>query len=88
MGNEKLDELKLDTVAFKVLCYLTFREAALKPAEIAKGIGVNPSTVRARLAELKNAGLVESKPNGYVSALNPYDILMKFYRNIKKGTGG
>lgn len=81
---EKLDALKLDTSAFRVLCYLSFKEAALKPSQIADSIGEKPSTVRARLTELKNAGLVRATPGGYVSALNPYDILMKLYRDIKR----
>ncbi|MCW3979686.1 MAG: helix-turn-helix domain-containing protein [Candidatus Bathyarchaeota archaeon] len=81
---EKLDALKLDTSAFRVLCYLSFKEAALKPSQIAERIGEKPSTVRARLTELKDAGLVRATPGGYVSALNPYDILMKLYRDIKR----
>lgn len=85
---EKLDALKLDTSAFRVLCYLSFKEAALKPSLIAERIGEKPSTVRARLTELKVAGLVRSTPGGYVSVLNPYDILMKLYRDIKKESSG
>jgi predicted transcriptional regulator len=83
----KLDELSLDTAAFKVLCHLTFRNSAMKPSEIAAGTEQNPSTVRARLAELKKEGLVELKPEGYTSVVNPYDVLMKLYRDIKKNTG-
>jgi predicted transcriptional regulator len=85
---EKLDDLKLDTSAFQILTYLSFKDTPLKPGDIAKKIGKNPSTVRARLTELKGAGLVISLPQGYVSALNPYDILMKFYRDIKKESRG
>lgn len=81
---EKLDGLNLETSAFKVMCYLSFKDTALKPMEIAEGIGEKPSTVRARLAELKNEGLVIATANGYVSALTPYDILMKLYRDIKQ----
>ena len=85
---ERLDGLKLDTSAFQILCYLSFKDAPMKPGEIAREIGQNPSTVRARLTELKEKGLVVSKPQGYVSALVPYDILMKLYRDIKRETGG
>ena len=85
---ERLDDLKLDTSAFQILCYLSFKDAPMKPGEIAREIGQNPSTVRARLTELKEKGLVVSKPQGYVSALVPYDILMKLYRDIKRETGG
>ena len=85
---ERLDDLKLDTSAFRILCYLSFKNAPMKPGEIAREIEQNPSTVRARLTELKSKGLVVSKPQGYVSALVPYDILMKLYRDIKKETGG
>ncbi len=81
---EKLDNLNIETSAFKVLCYLSFKDTGLKPMEIAEGIGEKPSTVRARLAELKNEGLVIATTNGYVSALTPYDILMKLYRYIKQ----
>ena len=83
-----LDDLKLDTSAFQILCYLSFKDAPKKPGEIASEIGQNPSTVRARLTELKNKDLVVSKPHGYISKVNPYDILMKLYRDIKKKTRG
>lgn len=79
---EKLDSLNLNTSAFKILCYLSFKSMPLKPLQIAKDLNEKPSTVRARLAELKNAGLVESKIEGYISLIKPYDILMKFYRDI------
>lgn len=85
---EKLDELSLDTAAFRVLSHLTFRGMAMRPSEIASETKQNPSTVRARLAELKESGLVISVSDGYISAVNPYDILMKLYRDIKIETGG
>jgi len=70
---------KLDpkTSAFKVLVYLTFKDRPMKPLEVTKGLGINGSTVRARLAELKKNGLVESLTDGYVSQVTSYDILMK-----------
>ncbi len=83
----ELDGLKLDTVAFKVLSYLTFRGAPLKPSMIAEGTNLKPSTVRARLAVMKEKGLVTQSSAGYTSAVNPYDILMKLYRVIKKESG-
>ncbi len=49
----ELEGLKLDTAAFKVLSYLTFRGAPIKPSQIAGGTNLNPSTVRARLTEMK-----------------------------------
>jgi len=81
---EALSSLKVDTSAFKVLCYLSFRAGALQPSEIAEGSGEKASTVRARLTELRRAGLVSATPDGYVSNLAPYDILMKLYRDIMK----
>jgi predicted transcriptional regulator len=87
MNLEKLEALNLETSAFKVLCFLSFKDSALKPSEIAEKVNENPSTVRARLAELKNAGLVEVTPHGYLSTVNPYDILMKLYRDIHKKLG-
>jgi len=87
-GRKELDELGLETYAFKILCYLSFKEAPLKPSEIAEGIGVRASTIRARLTELKKAGLVSSTSDGYVSNLTPYDILMKLYRDIKEESRG
>ncbi|MFQ6052792.1 MAG: hypothetical protein ACE5OO_01000 [Candidatus Bathyarchaeia archaeon] len=83
-----LDALRLRTSAFKVLCYLSFKDDALKPSEIAKGVGEKASTVRARLTELKSAGLVSATPDGYTSNLSPYDILMKLYRDIKEELRG
>ena len=79
----KLMELKLDTSAFKVLCFLSFKERAFKPSEIAEGVYEKPSTVRARLTELKEADLIAATPEGYVSRLTPYDMLMKLYRQIE-----
>jgi DNA-binding IclR family transcriptional regulator len=81
---DELDGLRLDTVAFQVLSYITFRGGHLKPSQIADGTNMKPSTVRARLAEMKDKGLVKQSPAGYASAVNPYDILMKLYRDIKK----
>jgi DNA-binding IclR family transcriptional regulator len=83
----ELDGLKLDTAAFQVLSYLTFQGASLKPSQIAEGTNVKPSTVRARLAEMKGKGLVTQSSAGYRSSVNPYDILMKLYRVIKKESG-
>ena len=83
VDHEKLDALKLRTAAFKVLCFLAFKDGALKPSEIAEGTGEKPSTVRARLTELKASGLVASRPGGWVSAVRPYDILMKMYRELR-----
>ena len=85
---KELDSLKLGTSAFKVVCYLSFKDEELKPSDIAKGLGMNASTVRARLAELKDSGLLSSTPSGYLSNLTPYDILMKLYRDIVEGMRG
>ena len=72
-----LAQLDPKTSAFKVLVHLTFKDRPMKPLEISKGLGVNGSTVRARLAELKKNGLVENLADGYVSRVTSYDILMK-----------
>ena len=72
-----LAQLDPKTSAFKVLVYLTFKDRPMKPLEITKGLGINGSTVRARLAELKKNGLVESVSDGYLSQVTSYDILMK-----------
>ena len=72
-----LTQLDPKTSAFKVLVYLTFKDRPMKPLEITKGLDVNGSTVRARLAELKKNGLVETLAEGYVSRVTSYDILMK-----------
>jgi DNA-binding IclR family transcriptional regulator len=72
-------EIDPTTSAFKILVYLTFKDQPLKPIEIARGLGENSSTVRARLAELNKAGLVDNTGDGYVSNLTFYDILMRLY---------
>jgi predicted DNA-binding transcriptional regulator len=82
-----LDDLRLETSAFKVLCYLSFKDRALKPLEISEGVGEKASTVRARLAELKEAGLISITTDGYVSNLTPYDMLLKLYRDIREERG-
>jgi len=84
MTAEKLDQLEVETSAYKILCHLAFRGSVLKPQEIAGALGENGSTVRARLAELKKQGLVEARPDGYVSAVTPYDLIMKVYRDLSR----
>jgi DNA-binding IclR family transcriptional regulator len=68
--SEKLDALEPQTSAYKILCHLAFNGAILKPAEIAIALGENGSTVRARLSELKKNGLVDQKPEGYLSLVS------------------
>jgi predicted transcriptional regulator len=84
MSSEKLDQLEPDTSAYKILCHLAFRGNVLKPQEIAKELGENGSTVRARLAELKKQGLVEVKTEGYYAVISPYDFIIKLYRDLGK----
>jgi DNA-binding IclR family transcriptional regulator len=86
MSEERMSRLmglKLGTSAFKVLCFLSFKERAFKPSEIAEGVLEKPSTVRARLTELKEADLIAVTSEGYISKLTPYDMLMKLYSQIK-----
>ncbi len=77
---QKLAEIDPKTSAFKILVYLTFKDHPMKPIDIAKGLGENGSTVRARLAELNKRGLVDNTNDGYVSNLTSYDILMKLFK--------
>jgi len=77
---QKLGEIDPGTSAFKILVYLTFKDHPMKPIDLAKGLGENGSTVRARLAELNKIGLVDNTNEGYVSNLTSYDILMKLYK--------
>ena len=81
---EKLDQLDPSTSAYKILCHLTFRGSPMKPQDIAFDLSENNSTVRARLAELKKQGLVESKPEGYMALITPYDFVAKIYRDLGK----
>ena len=80
---EKLDEMEPETSAFKIITVLAFKDTPLKPSEISEILGEKSSTVRARLSELRQKGLVESTPDGYVSIPNVYDIVMKLYRDLK-----
>jgi len=80
----KLDELDPETSAFKILVHLTFRGQAMKPIDISRELGENSSSVRARLAELKRDGLVDSRGDGYVALITAYDVLMKLYRRPKE----
>jgi len=80
---ETLDKLGLNSISFKILCYLTFRQTPAKPKDVLDAIsGVSPSTVRARLSELRKMKLVEVSPEGYVSKVTAHDILMRLYREI------
>jgi len=76
----KLAEIDPSTSAFKILVYLTFKDKPMKPIEIAKGLGENGSTVRARLAELNKRGLVDNTNDGYITNLTSYDILMRLFK--------
>jgi len=80
----KLDELDPETSAFKILVHLTFQGQPMKPIDISRELGENSSSVRARLAELKRDGLVDSTGDGYVALTTTYDILMKLYRRPKE----
>ncbi len=84
MTEEKLDQLDVETSAYKILCHLAFRGTVLKPQEIAEVLGENGSTVRARLVELRKDGLVESRSDGYYSIVTPYDLIMKVYRDLAR----
>lgn len=76
----KLTEIDPKTSAFKILVYLTFKDQALKPIDISKGLGEKGSTVRARLAELNKKGLVKNTSEGYISQVTSYEILMKLFK--------
>ena len=76
----KLAEIDPNTSAFKILVYLTFKDQPMKPIAIAKGLGENGSTVRARLAELNKRGLVDNTNDGYVTNITSYDILMRLFK--------
>jgi DNA-binding IclR family transcriptional regulator len=75
-----LKELDPETLAFKVLVYLTFKDRPMKPIEISRALEENSSSVRARLAELKQTGLVENTSEGYVASTTSYDVLMKLFK--------
>ena len=77
---KELAELDPSTSAFKILVFLTFKDRPMKPIDISRSLGENSSTVRARLAELKQKGLVDSSNEGYSASTSSYDILMKLYR--------
>ena len=77
---EALQRLDPETLAFKIICYMTFKDAPLKPVQIARALDEKGSSVRARLAELKAGGLVDSTSEGYVARTTSYDVLMKIYR--------
>jgi Mn-dependent DtxR family transcriptional regulator len=76
-----------ETSAFKIIFFLTFKDTPMQPSEISRNLGEKGSTVRARLSELKQDGLVESTPDGYISVFNIYEVIMKLYRCIKENIG-
>jgi len=75
-----LKELDPETSAFKILVYLTFKDRPMKPIDIARELGENSSSVRARLAELKKKELVDNTSEGYVAFTTSYDVLMKLFK--------
>jgi DNA-binding MarR family transcriptional regulator len=79
---DELDGLRLDTVAFQVLSYITFRGGHLKPSQIADGTNMKPSTVRARLAEMKDKGLVKQIRLGGEPLRHPHETLQRYKEAI------
>lgn len=79
---EKLREMDPETSAFKIVFYLAFKESPMQPVEISRSLNEKGSTVRARLAELKRDGIVESTPEGYISVPTIYDVFMRIYRDL------
>jgi Mn-dependent DtxR family transcriptional regulator len=77
----KLDKIDPETLAFKLLIFLTFKDEPMRPVDISDALEEKGSSVRARLAELKKEGLVESTNDGYISNVTSYDVLMKLYRH-------
>lgn len=71
------------TSSFKILCHLAFSQRNQKPGEISQELDMKPGTVRARLSELKEMGLVSSEGEGYVSNATPYEIIIRIYEEIK-----
>lgn len=80
---EVVKSLGVTTSSFKILCHLAFSQGSQKPGEISQKLDMKPGTVRARLSELKETGLVSSEGEGYVSNITPYDIIIRIYEEIK-----
>ena len=76
----KFAKIDPETLTFKILTYLTFKDNPIKPIDISHALNEKGSSVRARLAELKQADLVESTNEGYTSNVTSYDIIMKLFR--------
>lgn len=55
------------TAKERILEFLKQQNKPLMPKEIAKLTGINYSTVRARLHDLKKEGLVERVPEGWIA---------------------
>ena len=85
---EELLKLDLSTLSFQILCHLTFSEKIIKPKDIAEELGLNSASVRARLSELRNKGLVVLDSTGYKSTIKPYDVLMKLREDLGKNRRG
>lgn len=81
---EALHSLGVTTSAFKILCYLTFNQKEAKPSEISEGLDMKAGTVRARLSELKERELVRTLNTGYISNIQPYDIIIRIYEELRK----
>jgi predicted DNA-binding transcriptional regulator len=83
-SRKTLNSLGVRTSAFEILCYLTFSQREVKPAEISEKLKMKAGTVRARLSELKEAELVKTVSDGYVSNIQPYDIIIRIYDKIRE----
>ena len=80
--------LSLSSIAFRVLCYLTFYGNPSRPKDIAERLKLSPVSVRARLSELNKKGLVKAAPEGYTSTVEYYDVIRRFFDELKEKREG
>ena len=78
-------QLDPETNAFKVLVYLAFTKEACKPADVAKGTGIPPGTIRPALRSLLKMGFVGQEPDrSYKSKISFTEIITDIFQRLRE----
>ena len=85
LWEEVVKQIDPRTNLFKVLVYLAFSKEPRKPAEISKGTGIPPGTIRPALRSLLKTGFVGQEPDGsYKSKIFFTEIISNIFQRLPK----
>ena len=85
LWEQVIKQLDPETNVFKVLVYLAFSKQPCKPAEVAKGTGIPPGTIRPALRSLLKMGFVDQEPDrSYKSKISFTEIITDIFQRLPK----